>query len=85
VQNVRHESREATDRFPVGDAPTELVITDLVVGDGDEAHAGSTVDVHYVGVEYDTGEEFRRIWNAAPRSTSRSSSSSQAGRRASPA
>jgi peptidylprolyl isomerase len=49
--------------FPGGDAPTELVITDVVVGDGDEAHAGSTVDVHYVGVEYDTGEEFDASWN----------------------
>ena len=49
--------------FPGGDAPTELVITDVVVGDGAEAHAGSTVDVHYVGVEYDTGEEFDASWN----------------------
>ena len=44
--------------FPGGDAPTELVIIDVVVGDGAEAQATSTVDVHYVGVEYDTGEEF---------------------------
>lgn len=44
--------------FPEGPAPTELVITDLVEGDGDEAQAGQTVDVHYVGVAYSTGEEF---------------------------
>jgi peptidylprolyl isomerase len=49
--------------FPTGDAPTELVITDVVVGDGAEAQATSTVDVHYVGVEYDTGEEFDASWN----------------------
>jgi peptidylprolyl isomerase len=49
--------------FPGGDAPTELVITDVVVGDGAEAQATSTVDVHYVGVEYDTGEEFDASWN----------------------
>jgi peptidylprolyl isomerase len=49
--------------FFEGPAPTELVITDLVVGDGAEASPGATVDVHYVGVEFDTGEEFDASWN----------------------
>ncbi|MFZ4372276.1 MAG: FKBP-type peptidyl-prolyl cis-trans isomerase [Mycobacterium sp.] len=49
--------------FPEGPPPTELVITDLVVGDGDEASPGATVDVHYVGIEFDTGEEFDSSWN----------------------
>ncbi|MGY6498054.1 MAG: FKBP-type peptidyl-prolyl cis-trans isomerase [Microcella sp.] len=49
--------------FFEGPAPTELVITDLVVGDGPEATPGATVDVHYVGVEFDTGEEFDASWN----------------------
>jgi peptidylprolyl isomerase len=44
--------------FPEGPAPTELVVTDLIEGDGDEATAGQTVAVHYVGVSYSTGEEF---------------------------
>jgi peptidylprolyl isomerase len=44
--------------FPEGDPPTDLVITDLRVGDGDEAKAGATVSVHYVGVAFSTGEEF---------------------------
>ncbi len=48
--------------FPVGPAPAELVISDIVVGDGAEALPGSTVDVHYVGVEYDSGEEFDSSW-----------------------
>lgn len=48
--------------FPVGPAPTELVITDLVVGDGDEAKPGDTVTVHYAGVEYESGEEFDSSW-----------------------
>ena len=47
--------------FPDGPPPVELVITDLVVGDGDEAKPGDTVDVHYVGIEYDTGEELSLI------------------------
>jgi peptidylprolyl isomerase len=49
--------------FPDGPAPTELVIEDMVVGDGAEAVPGGTVEVHYVGVEYDTGEEFDSSWN----------------------
>ena len=44
--------------FPEGPAPTELQVTDLVVGDGPEATAGQTVSVHYVGVAHSTGEEF---------------------------
>ncbi len=49
--------------FPDGPAPSELVIKDLVVGEGDEAKPGAVVDVHYVGVEYETGEEFDSSWN----------------------
>jgi peptidylprolyl isomerase len=41
-----------------GPPPTELEITDLVEGDGAEATAGSTVQVHYVGVAHSTGEQF---------------------------
>ena len=47
----------------LGDAPTELVITDLVVGDGAEATPGATVDVHYVGVDFETGEQFDASWD----------------------
>ena len=49
--------------FPEGPAPAELEITDLIVGDGVEAKPGETVTVHYVGVEYETGEEFDSSWN----------------------
>ncbi len=47
---------------PVGPAPEELVIRDIVVGDGDEAKPGDTVTVHYAGVEYESGEEFDSSW-----------------------
>lgn len=40
-----------------------MAIEDIVVGDGAEAVPGGTVKVHYVGVEYDTGEEFDSSWN----------------------
>ena len=44
--------------FPEGDVPTELVITDLIEGDGTEAKAGDTVSTHYVGVALSSGKVF---------------------------
>ncbi|MGN6331829.1 MAG: FKBP-type peptidyl-prolyl cis-trans isomerase [Motilibacteraceae bacterium] len=49
--------------FPGGTPPTDLEIKDLVVGDGPEATPGATVLVHYVGVEFESGEEFDASWN----------------------
>lgn len=49
--------------FPEGPAPTEILIEDVVVGTGDEAQASSTVNVHYLGVEYESGEEFDSSWS----------------------
>jgi peptidylprolyl isomerase len=49
--------------FPDGPAPADLQVTDLSVGDGEEAKAGQTVRVHYVGVAFSSGEEFDASWN----------------------
>jgi peptidylprolyl isomerase len=49
--------------FPEGTAPTDLVIEDLVVGDGAEAKAGGSISAHYVGVAHSTGEEFDASWS----------------------
>lgn len=49
--------------FIEGPAPEDLVITDLVVGDGAEAVAGGRVTVHYVGVDFETGEQFDSSWD----------------------
>ncbi|MEN9741428.1 MAG: hypothetical protein RIR66_384 [Actinomycetota bacterium] len=49
--------------FQEGPAPTELVIKDLVVGTGNEATAGAKVTVHYVGVEFESGEQFDSSWD----------------------
>lgn len=48
---------------PEGPAPTELTITDIVVGEGAEATSGATVNVHYLGVAYDSGDEFDSSWS----------------------
>ena len=49
--------------FPDGTPPDDLEITDLTVGDGEEATPGRQVSVHYVGVSFSTGEEFDASYN----------------------
>jgi peptidylprolyl isomerase len=49
--------------YPGGEAPTDLQIDDIVVGEGAQAKPGDTVEVHYVGVEFQNGEEFDASWN----------------------
>ena len=49
--------------FYDGQEPTELVIRDIEVGTGAESKPGSTVDVHYLGVEFESGEEFDSSWS----------------------
>lgn len=48
---------------PEGDAPNELTIRDLIVGDGLEARPGRVVQVHYVGVAFASGKEFDSSWD----------------------
>lgn len=49
--------------IPAEDPPTDLVIVDETIGDGDEAVAGKRVVVHYAGVAWSTGKEFDASWN----------------------
>ena len=49
--------------FIEGPAPDVLVITDIIVGEGAEAVAGGRVEVHYVGVDFETGEQFDASWD----------------------
>jgi peptidylprolyl isomerase len=59
----------ATNEKPPVDVPADqspsyqLEIDDLAVGDGEEAVAGRTVEVHYVGVSWSTGKEFDASWD----------------------
>lgn len=45
------------------DAVSELVVTDEVVGVGDEVTEGATVTAHYVGVSASTGAQFDASWD----------------------
>lgn len=49
--------------IPAGDAPSELVIEDITVGDGKEAVAGANVEVHYIGVAWSTERQFDASWD----------------------
>lgn len=49
--------------FYEGAAPEELVSIDIDLGDGAEAQPGATVDVHYLGVDLESGEEFDSSWS----------------------
>src|SRR5580704_6697164 len=48
---------------PEGEPPKELDILDIVVGEGEPALPGATVEVHYVGVQFKDGVEFDASWN----------------------
>ena len=57
-------TEKPTVEIPEGQSPSyQLELVDLEVGDGDEAQAGQTVEVHYVGVSWNTGREFDASWN----------------------
>ena len=45
-----------------GDAPTDLLAEDLIVGKGTAAKEGDQVAVQYLGVLRDTGKEFDSSW-----------------------
>ncbi len=46
--------------------PTELVKEEVVEGKGPAAKAGDEVTVQYVGVGYESGEEFDSSWGGEP-------------------
>lgn len=63
------KSGDASDRgkpevsVPEGEPPTELVENDLIEGTGAEAKKGDEVTVQYVGVGYESEEEFDSSWS----------------------
>jgi peptidylprolyl isomerase len=51
-------SKPPTVTKPSGPPPTKLVKTDLIVGTGAEAKAGSSISVNDIGILYKTGKQF---------------------------
>jgi len=58
------ESQKPTVYVTPGEAPpAELLTEDLEVGTGDEAVSGKGVEVHYVGVSWQTRKQFDASWD----------------------
>ena len=57
-------NKKPTVEVPSDEAPSyQLELDDIEVGDGDEAVSGTVVEVHYVGVSWQTGREFDASWD----------------------
>jgi peptidylprolyl isomerase len=49
---------------PSGQAPSyQLEVEDVTVGEGEEARSGRVVEVHYVGISWNTGQQFDASWD----------------------
>jgi peptidylprolyl isomerase len=48
---------------PSEEAPTKLIKEDVVVGEGPTVKEGDAITVHYVGVNYSTGDQFDASWD----------------------
>ena len=49
--------------IPGGPPPSELVVEDLVVGEGAEATAGTSPSMQYVGVAWSSKQQFDASWD----------------------
>ena len=56
-------STKPTITIPQSEAPSQLVIDEIVIGSGDEAVKGKNVSVHYVGVAWSNGKQFDASWD----------------------
>ena len=56
-------STKPTITIPQSEAPSQLVIDEIVIGSGDEAVKGKNVSVHYVGVAWSTATQFDSSWD----------------------
>jgi peptidylprolyl isomerase len=57
-------SEKPTPAIPDEAPPSGLETEDIVEGDGATAKAGDDITVQYVGVDYETGEEFDSSWDS---------------------
>ena len=62
-ENNANDRTKPSITIPAGDPPADLVIEDLVVGEGTEATAGCRPVMHYVGVAWSTQREFDSSWS----------------------
>jgi len=63
VHRMEDSNEKPVITVPSGVPPTELVIEDLIEGNGAEAAAGMQVTVDYSGINWSNGREFDASWN----------------------
>ena len=56
-------SQKPVVEIPDGQPPTELVIEDIVLGEGVEAQAGTSPSMQYVGVAWSNKQQFDASWD----------------------
>jgi peptidylprolyl isomerase len=56
------ETGRTTIKLPGTPPPTELIVQELIKGNGDVVQSGQTITVHYTGVIWATGNEFDSSW-----------------------
>ena len=56
-------STKPTVTIPQTEAPSQLIIDEIVIGNGEEAVKGKNVSVHYVGVAWSNGKQFDASWD----------------------
>ena len=56
-------SQKPVVEIPDGPPPTELVIEDIVLGEGVEAQAGTSPSMQYVGVAWSSRQQFDASWD----------------------
>lgn len=65
-QVVLGDGGRPTITVPKTDAPGSLVVQTLIEGSGPVIQAGQTITAHYVGVLWNTGQEFDSSWERTP-------------------
>jgi len=56
-------SQKPVVEIPDGPPPTELVIEDIVLGEGVEAQSGTSPSMQYVGVAWSNRQQFDASWD----------------------
>ncbi|KGA18681.1 hypothetical protein GM50_7845 [freshwater metagenome] len=69
VQVTANGGEAPTITPPSGDAPTELVAEDVIVGSGTEVVATSTLTVHYTLMKWSDGSILESSWSSGAPST----------------
>ena len=49
--------------IPDGEPPVDLLVEELIDGEGEPARSGQEVSVHYVGVSWSNGQQFDASWD----------------------